>query len=143
MPTLPVTEDTLLLRTDYSDQATWDEVRDAMLSPSPDFGFQAYVEGLYDRISVETLVAANPPDEANDERHSFFFIVDDTTIAHAEHPILCVDLFDEPGRTFRIIPSEPWAVENNLAVGNMSFDEFAAEVDADGILRGLDDPYQA
>jgi hypothetical protein len=49
-----------------------------------------------------------------------------------------VDLFDEPGRTFRVIPSEMWGIENNLSTSNMGFDEFAVLADKDGIFRGLD-----
>jgi hypothetical protein len=48
-----------------------------------------------------------------------------------------VDLFEEPGRAFRLIPSEMWAVENNLSIANMDFAEFADAVDADDVFRGF------
>jgi hypothetical protein len=69
--------------------------------------------------------------------HSFVFLVDQIALTHPEHPILVVDLSDEPGRTFRVIPAEMWSVENNLAIANMDFDEFAERVDKDGIFRGF------
>lgn len=28
------------------------------------------------------------------------------TLSHPEHPLLVMDLSEEPGRTFRVIPSE-------------------------------------
>jgi hypothetical protein len=46
-------------------------------------------------------------------------------------------LYEEPGRTFRVIPSEMWSVENNLSVANMDFYEFADNVDLDGVFRGF------
>jgi hypothetical protein len=36
-------------------------------------------------------------------------------------------------------PSELWAVENNLKIANMDWQEFAAAVDEDGVFRGPDD----
>ncbi len=65
------------------------------------------------------------------------FIVDRIALTHPEHPILVVDLYTEPGRTFRVIPAEMWAVENNLSIVNMDFFEFADYVDQDGIYRGF------
>jgi hypothetical protein len=69
--------------------------------------------------------------------HSFVFVVDALTVQHPEHPVLVIDLFAEPGRTFRVIPSSMWSVENNLSIGNMDFEEFADSVGADGIFRGF------
>ncbi len=60
------------------------------------------------------------------------FVVDGVTIRDADHPVLVIDLADQPGRTFRVIPSEMWSVENNLSLANMDFDEFADAVDAAG-----------
>ena len=48
-----------------------------------------------------------------------------------------MDLLGEPGRTFRVIPSEIWGVENNLSIANMGFEEFADAVDSDGVFRGF------
>jgi hypothetical protein len=38
---------------------------------------------------------------------------------------------------FRCIPAEMWGVENNLNIANMDWEDFADEVDADGIFRGF------
>jgi hypothetical protein len=54
-----------------------------------------------------------------------------------EHPILVVDLYTEPGRSFRVVPAEVWGIENNLSTANMDFAEFADEADADGVFRGF------
>ena len=68
---------------------------------------------------------------------SYLFVVDEKTLADTEHPILVIDLFEDHGRTFRVIPHEMWSVENNLSIGNMDFSEFADAVDDDGVFRGF------
>ena len=69
---------------------------------------------------------------------SLALIVDRVTISQPEQPILVVDLQDEPGRTFRVIPTALWGVENNLSIGNMGFEEFADAAGKDGIFRGFE-----
>jgi hypothetical protein len=65
------------------------------------------------------------------------FVADQMALTNPEHPILVVDLQDEPGRTFRVIPLALGEVENNLSIANMGFDEFAEATDESGIFRGL------
>lgn len=62
--------------------------------------------------------------------------MDSLTISNSEHPILCVDLSDQLGKYFRVIPSEMWAVENNLTISNSDFDDFYEICGSDGIYRG-------
>ena len=69
--------------------------------------------------------------------HTFLFVVDRTAITHPDRPVLVVDLNEEPGRTFRVIPSKIWGVENNLSIANMDFGEFADAVDSEGVFRGF------
>ena len=69
--------------------------------------------------------------------HSFLMVVDGATILHPENPLVIVDLWDEPGREFRAIPSQIQSIENNLSLGNMGFAEFADVVDCDSIFRGF------
>jgi hypothetical protein len=72
-------------------------------------------------------------------RDRFAFIADGDAIAGPEQVVLVVDLGDEPGRSFRVTPSEAWGVENNLSTANMGFEEFADAVDEDGVFRGFHD----
>ena len=51
------------------------------------------------------------------------FIMDRTAIQGPEFPVLVVDLFDEPGRTFHVVPSQIQGVQNNLSIANMDFGE--------------------
>jgi hypothetical protein len=130
----PSSDKSLLLRTDFSDDAAWAAVCEAVQAPSEE-GFQAHVDCVsdraYDGLSVEQLVALVADDR------TFAFVVDAITMTHVEQPVLVVDLCDEPGRTFRVIPREMWGVENNLSLANMDYHEFADNVDADGIFRGF------
>ncbi len=99
--------------------------------------FRAYVKFLndpqYDGLSPEQILPLIP----EPSNRTFIFIVDDVTISQSEHPVLVMDLYDEPGRTFRVIPSEMWGVENNLSISNMDFEEFAESVDEHGVFRGF------
>jgi hypothetical protein len=80
----------------------------------------------------------------------FAFLVDTQTLTHPDRPILVVNLYDwvegledqgkgpQYGATFRVIPSQMWSVQNNLSLANMDWEEFADNVDGDGIFRGFD-----
>ena len=133
MKKLPKSDSALLLRTDFRDD---DALCEAVQEPS-DEGFQArfdYISDLaYEGLTVKQLVVL-----ASREEHSFSCIADRTTLTNSERPILVVDLYDQPGRTFRVIPSEIWSVENNLSIAaNMDYSEFADNCDSDGVFRGF------
>jgi hypothetical protein len=134
--TLPETDSSLLIRTDYTQQATWQDLCRRIESTN-DQGFRARVAYFEDpRLSglglaeLSSLAGSGP-------FRTFFFVVDVETIEHPENPVLVVDLTEEPGRTFRVIPAEMWSVENNLSLSNMDFSEFADSAGADGIFRGF------
>jgi hypothetical protein len=136
MKKLPNTDHSLMLRTEFSDDAAWAALCETVQEPSED-GFKAFVDCVndpaYDGLTVEQMVALAP--KGSDR--SFAFIADRTTFTNPERPVLVVDLYDEPGRTFRVIPRELWGVENNLSLANMDFYEFADSVDPDGVFRGF------
>src|SRR5690242_20512251 len=97
MKPIPETQDSLVLRTDFSDEAAWQALCKVIETPTPLEGFMAGVVFVSDRdfegISVETVMARLP----ENWQHSFLFIVDYKAIADPEHPILVVDLYHEPG----------------------------------------------
>jgi hypothetical protein len=131
-----VTDKSLLLRTDFSDDSAWAALCRAVEVPSEE-GFLAGLEYLsnpaYAGLTVEQLLALKPKQSG----HYFIFIADAICLSSPELPILVVDLNCEPGRTFRVIPAEIWGVENNLSIANMDFREFADSADADGVFRGF------
>jgi hypothetical protein len=96
MPTLPGSGATLLVRTDFSDDDAWDQVRD---EAQPEYGPESYyavVELVDDPAwagaSWEALKSVAPADSAGP---SVLFIADGVTFAAPEHPILVVDLDDK------------------------------------------------
>jgi hypothetical protein len=150
MPTLPM--GTLLVRTDFTDDDAWDQVRDeATREYGPD-GFCACVEPVSDPAwagaTWEAVKAAAPTDDTG---ACVLFIADSITFTSPEHSILVVDLDDKilsvaefpeiADRTpFRCIPSALWGVENNLSIANLSWEDFADAVDDDGIYRDIELP---
>lgn len=126
----------LMLRTDFSNGEAWESLCVDAQAENED-GFRAYLDCLndptYKGLTVEQLVN----DVAKETGYRFVFLFDRVTLTHPERPILVVDLDDEPGRTFRVIPSEMWGVENNLSIANMDYYEFADNMDDDGIFRGF------
>lgn len=130
----------LLIRTDFSDDEAWERVATAANAPVNegfDEDFQAYVTPIDDPVfrdvSVDQIFANLPEGPVE----PVLFVVDRLTITDAEHPIIAVDLQDEPGRRFRVVPGKMWSVENNLSLGNMWFAEFAESVEPDGVFRGF------
>jgi hypothetical protein len=151
MPTLPDLG-SLLVRTDFTDDAAWDQVRDeATREYGPD-EFCANVEPVSDPrwagAAWEAVKAAAP---AGDTGPSVLFIADSVTFASAAHPVLVVDLEDKilsvtefpeiASRTpFRCIPSALWEVENNLSIANLDWEDFSDDLPDGGVYRGLELP---
>lgn len=137
MKPLPNIEDSLLLRTDFTDDVAWASLCDAVQEPNED-GFKAHLVCIsdlsYDGLTVEQLIELAPKGERCGE-HTFAFIADLATFSSPERPVLVVDLYNNPGRTFRVIVRELWGVENNLSIANMDYEEFADNVDPDGVFR--------
>ncbi|WP_041289742.1 DUF6924 domain-containing protein [Kribbella flavida] len=136
MLSLPSSELSLLVRTDFTDNAAWQRVRSAALAESVD-GFSAYVtvidERAYDGASWEDVRQAAM---AGGEHAAVLFIADQSALGE-DHPIQAVDLSGASRAPFRCIARELWSVDNNLNLANMDWDEFADNTDADGVFRGF------
>ncbi|TQS44748.1 DUF6924 domain-containing protein [Cryptosporangium phraense] len=133
MAALPV-DKTLLIRVDYTDPAAWD----ALLS---------LVDGGVDS-DTELRVVSDPsfdgttPEDLEgqlgaDPERTFAFLADTVTLASPERPVLVVDLDEDPGRAFRVVPAALPDVQSSLELGNRGFGELADAADEDGILRAL------
>lgn len=68
----------------------------------------------------------------------FVLIVDRTTLAHPERPVLVVDLHEQSLNEFRAVPAQVGAIQINLSLANMDFADFSESVDPDGIFRGFE-----
>ncbi|GAB2872983.1 hypothetical protein GCM10027074_45830 [Streptomyces deserti] len=137
---LPQPEDltTLVLRTDFGDDAAWHALCDA-LDAADTHPCATYVsDPRFAGVSVQTLL-----DEENaaeeDERVCEVFLADATTLGDPEHRLLAVDLFYAPGRTFRVPVRWYPEISANLSIGNMDFAEYADAADASGTFRGFGD----
>lgn len=137
MKQIPETGNAPVLRTDFSDQAAWEEICAEIQRPVGLLRFRANVEFLddveYAGMSTNQLLELLPHDYNN----SFIIVADQTAISFPEHPLLIVDLYERSGHEFRAIPSTIQSIENNLSIGNMDFEEFAEAVQEDGVFRGF------
>lgn len=133
----------LLIRTDFGDDEAWRVV--AALAMAPGVGEEAeFVATLTcidnpenDGLSINALL-----DKIGDRPTFYAFLADTVTLTDPEHPILAVDTGPEEtghvrGRTVRVLPSEMSAIENNLSISNMDFEEFADAAGPDGVFRGF------
>ena len=135
MKMIPETENSLAVRTDFSDDAAWELVCQAIQAPVGDF--RAYVDFISDRDYEGLTSEGLLPLFSECPSRTFAFLIDRVALSHPEHPILVVDLRAEPGRTFRVIPSVVHSVESNLSIANIDFVEFADAADTDGVFRGF------
>lgn len=126
-----------IIRTDFSDEHVWSAILEAITSPNA-YGFAANLTVVNDKdfadMEVEQLIQTIAEDDFN-----FFFVVDHYTISHPQHPILCIGKEEDQDKQFRVLPSSIWAVENNLSIANMDFDDFMVQCDANGVfeMRGF------
>ncbi len=130
---LPDFADRSLIRTDFSDQAAWERVRDAAMAPSED-DFMANLDEVNERVftdaTPEAILEAAAANGAG-----LVFVVDTTALMDPDHPILVLGPGQDPDR-FRVVPSSSWSVENNL-FWNMNWEEFADAAGPDGVFRGF------
>jgi hypothetical protein len=135
MRTAVATEKPPLVRTDFTNDAAWQEIVAAVTTPSEE-GFLPLVsivnDSSFDGTSPENVAAA--VSDASD--HALLFVVDQMAISHPDHPILCIEL-PMSGKSLRAIPAVLWSIENNLSLANMDFEEFSDAADANGIFRGF------
>jgi hypothetical protein len=138
---LAKSDQALVLRTDFSDDTAWRAIRSAIeapvRAPGGSIDFFAYVTFVDDpdyRDLDEPRIRSLFDPELN---QSFVIVVDRAAMAHPEHPVLVLDLFDPASPAFRALPSAVQAIENNLSIANLDFEEFAAAVDEDGVFRGF------
>lgn len=137
MKAIPDTENPIVLRTDFTDDLAWSRLCGLISSPIGRDGFLANVAFVNDRSFADATPEALRFSIPANHPHSFIVIADRSTFAAPVQPLLVMDLLNEPGRTFRALPTRIGAIENNLSLGNMGFEEFAEDADGDGIFRGF------
>ena len=161
MKIIPQTPHMPVLRTDFSDDAMWQIVCKALAKSYHDltleidvkpFAFDVTLDFIsdpqYSGITPEQVLSLITIESFG---HNCIFIVDHTTITETEHPVLAMNLselifedededeetYNEQEHTFCLLPSEVAAMEINLTLGNMDFEDFSTSVKTDGIFRGF------
>ncbi len=136
MSNVPEEEGGYLIRTDFSDDAAWQSTLAAVLARYGIFEgtFHVVDDPAYANATTEAVVDRLGPDF----EQYFVFIVDRETLSHPERPVLVVDLYERSLNEFRAIPAEVGAIQINLSLANMDFQDFSGSVDADGIFRGFE-----
>ena len=141
MKSLPHTDDTLLIRTDFSDQAVWQSLRTAIMNPNED-DFLANLHIVDDPsnrdLTTEEVVLLAPAG-------GFLLIVaDKRSLTSAEMPLLAVlpkgadgDEPESGHRELRVTAAELWSIENNISLANMDWEDFVDAADDDGVFRGF------
>ena len=134
---LPETKDlhSLVVRTDFSDDAAWATVQRELAAPRGEF--QAFLEFVDDE-RFSGLTAQDFVDLAESGTpHDFVFLADARTMTDPEHPALIVS-FEEfsKGETFRVLPKAMWDVQINLTIANTGWEDYTVQLD-DGIYRGI------
>ncbi|NKY60823.1 DUF6924 domain-containing protein [Nocardia flavorosea] len=131
--TLPDGE-SLLVRTDFTDDAAWAETLAAVVA--------AYDEDTMteltpvDDVALDGLSPAELADLAGDR--TYVFLAGTTTMTDPEHPLLAVDTGTDGEPVFRIAPVAVAEVEVNFLLADMDFEDYADSVDDDGVFRGFD-----
>jgi hypothetical protein len=138
----------LLIRTDFSNEQSWEALCAGVRTPSED-DFLATVDIVDDEayrdLTTAQLRGLLPEPFAGSPY--FFFVADADAVASAGHPLLVVPvpypepeyayLNEEPRAEFRVVVARLWSVENNLSLANMDWAEFAGNVEYDGVFRGF------
>lgn len=135
-PDIPDSKDPLIVRTYFDNNKEWKSISEK-LTKSYEMGFRAYVDFLddkkYHNCSSDEIVKLCK----SKYKHTFIFVADSLTFSNSENSVLCIDLYDQPGKSFRVIPSQLSGIENNLSIANMDFYEFYDNCDSDGVFRGF------
>jgi hypothetical protein len=127
---------TPVIRTDFTDEAAWKKIQRDVAATNT-MGFSANVRFIddmqYSELTGQELLQRIS--RLND--YGCIFVADATAMSTTEHHLLVLDPSNPTGKTFRVIPSEAWGVENNLSIANMDYSEFADSADPDGVFRGF------
>ena len=133
---IPIDDDSSpVVRTCFADEGAWTRVRRAIESRGEFIAPVHFVDDrVFEGLEVSALMAMRAETA---ESPTFILLADQVAMSSDEHPLLVVDLFDQPGRWFRVIASELWSVTCNLPIANMDWDDFAEAVAQDGGCRGF------
>jgi hypothetical protein len=141
---LPDVDIVPVLRTDFSNDAIWNQLKGELAAASydgSDYEPQlAFVERRdLSGMSASVLEGQTPRSYPTSYGVPFMIVVDDVAVNAPDHPVLLLDLHESDTATsFRALPREIASIEANLTLANMDFFEFGDNVDETGVFRGFD-----
>ncbi|AVZ71603.1 hypothetical protein SLUN_04765 [Streptomyces lunaelactis] len=133
MKSLPQAEATLLIRTDFSDQAAWEALQTAVATPQEE-DFLAYVD-IVDDPAYRDLTSEQVTSLAADGE--LLIVADTTALTEPGMPLLVILKSESDGGELRVIAKELASIENNISIANMDWSEFVDGADEDGVFRGF------
>jgi hypothetical protein len=141
MKSLPQSEDTLLIRTDFSDEAAWQTLRTVITTPDEEDGFLAALhivdDPAYRDLTTEQIAELAPAED------DLLILADRQALSGPDMPLLAVlktEEEDAPEQGFhelRVVATQVWSIENNISLANMDWEEFVDAADDDGVFRGF------
>lgn len=142
LKSLPQTDGTLLIRTDFSDQTAWQALHTAITTPNED-GFLGRVhivdDPAYSELTTEQVISLAPAPAG----FIFLIVADKTALTTPEMPLLAVlrdeeddDEMEHEQGELRVIAEELWCIENNISLANSDWKTFVDAADDDGVYRG-------
>jgi hypothetical protein len=133
MKSLPWTAGTLLIRTDFSDQAAWQALHTAVTTPNED-DFLPILhivdDPAYRDLTSEQVVSLAPACQ-------LLILADKTAVTASGMPLLVIRPGEPDGDELRVVAEELWSIENNISLANMDWEEFVNAADEDGVFRGF------
>ncbi|KOT99129.1 hypothetical protein ADK70_04865 [Streptomyces rimosus subsp. pseudoverticillatus] len=133
MKSLPRTEATPLVRTDFSDQAAWQALRTAVTTPDDDdclADVHIVDDRAYSELTTEQVISLAPA-------KSLLIVADKAALSTPEMPLLVVLVTKKGHSELRVIAAELASIENNISIANMDWEEFTEAADDDGVFRGF------
>jgi hypothetical protein len=145
---LPLSEETLIVRTDFADPVAWDKLRSVINDPYQPVSALFVDDPRFAGLSPEQLLVRLPQGYDG----AIIAVADTTTFASAELPVVIVYVDDDdnpedpsdpdhvpPPRSnqFRCVAAAYSEVEVNLSLANVDFEDFLDAASADGIYRTL------
>ncbi|MFZ3494969.1 DUF6924 domain-containing protein [Streptomyces sp. 5.8] len=126
----------LVLRTHFGDERAWDALRTG-IDGADEWCHATYVSDVrFREVDVRALLEQEAAVEEH-EQINHLFLADATALEDPVPLLLAVDLWAEPGRTFRVPVRWFPDVSANLSLSNMDFAEYADAADGSGTFRGF------
>ncbi len=122
------------MRTGFGNPGRWDAMCAQIATENAD-GFRAYVQLVdADRWLGELPETVTAAAKSGPAAAAVLFIADDVALNTEGFAVIAIDLVG-PGTPFRVSAAALWAVENNLNLANLSWEDFEDDLDDDGVFR--------